>query len=106
MCVHDMSLPEVRQHEPLGFRDVADRFAPLHRELVALLRGLTPEQWELPTAAGAWQVRDVAAHLLDGDLRRLSAHRDGHLPGGAVSSYDEVLARINEQNASAVAWSR
>jgi hypothetical protein len=101
-----MSVPEVRQLEPVGFRDVAALFAPLHRELVALLVGLRPEEWELPTVAGSWLVRDVAAHLLDGDLRRLSAHRDGHLPGGAVSSYDEVLAIINAQNASAVAWSR
>jgi uncharacterized protein (TIGR03083 family) len=106
MCGHDMSMPEVRQHEPVGFHNVAGLFAPLHRELVALLRGLTPEQWELPTVAGSWRVRDVVAHLVDGDLRILSAHRDGHLPGGAVSSYEEVLALINAQNASAVAWSQ
>ncbi|HWS72894.1 MAG TPA: hypothetical protein VN605_12315, partial [Thermoanaerobaculia bacterium] len=41
-----------------------------------------------------------------GDLRILSAHRDGHLPRLAVSSYDDVLALINAQNASAVAWSQ
>src|SRR5689334_7783825 len=54
-------------------------FAPLHAELMSLLRGLTPDDWERPTLARAWRVRDVAAHLLDTQLRRLSGHRDGHL---------------------------
>ncbi|MER7571080.1 maleylpyruvate isomerase family mycothiol-dependent enzyme [Streptomyces sp. NPDC126514] len=31
--------------------------------LADLLEGLTPEQWETPTACGDWRVRDVAAHL-------------------------------------------
>lgn len=98
--------PLISLHGAAGFRDVAALLAPLHRHLIALLRGLTPEQWELPTVAGAWRVRDVAAHLLDGDLRRLSAHRDGHQPGGPLTTYEEVLARINAQNASAVEWAR
>ena len=55
-------------------------FAPLHDELVALLRGLGEEDWLLPTPARSWRVRDVAAHLLDGDLRKLAVVRDGHLP--------------------------
>jgi uncharacterized protein (TIGR03083 family) len=58
----------------------APLFAPLHAELVTLLRGLDRADWERPTLAGDWKVRDVAAHLLDGDLRTLSARRDAHLP--------------------------
>ena len=46
--------------------------APIHAELVGLLRSLSPSQWLQPTGAGQWRVRDVVAHLLDGDLRRLS----------------------------------
>lgn len=84
-------------------RDVADLFAPLHRELIALLRGLTPEQWERPTVAGAWRVRDVAAHLLDTMLRKLS--RGGG--GVPAMSYEEVVTLINELNAAGVAyWQR
>jgi len=60
---------------------VADLFAPLNEELVALLRSLTPDEWNAPTVAGAWTVKDVAAHLLDTALRRL-AWRDAHtMPG-------------------------
>jgi uncharacterized protein (TIGR03083 family) len=51
----------------------APLLAPLNDELVALLRGVRDEEWNAPTAAGAWTVKDVAAHLLDTSLRRLSA---------------------------------
>lgn len=33
-------------------------------DLAALLRSLTPEQWQTPTLCGDWTVRDVVAHLL------------------------------------------
>lgn len=56
----------------------AHLFAPLNVELVALLRSLSPDEWDAPTVAGAWTVKDVAAHLTDTVLRRLSLHRDGH----------------------------
>ena len=59
----------LRPPEPLM---LVDRFAPLHRELIALLRGLAPSDWDRPTACALWSVGDIAAHLLD-DLRRLSA---------------------------------
>jgi len=58
--------------------DTRNLFAPLHGELMSLLRGLKADDWEKPTVARAWRVRDVAAHLLDTQLRRLSGQRDGH----------------------------
>ena len=64
--------------EPLAPIYTAELFRPLHRELIALLRGLDSDRWVAPTIAGSWRVRDVAAHLLDGDLRKLSGGRDGH----------------------------
>jgi uncharacterized protein (TIGR03083 family) len=92
--------------EPLPPRYVADLFAPLHAELMALLRGLSPADWERPTVAGAWRVRDVAAHLLDGILRKLSVYRDGHLlaPDRAIGSYEDLVGFINDLNASGVAY--
>jgi len=47
--------------------DTAPLFPDLHAELLALLRALELEDWERPAVAGAWRVRDVAAHLLDGE---------------------------------------
>ena len=93
---------------PLGPLNVAPLFAPLHRELIALLRSLTSDMWTRPTVAGRWRVRDVAAHLLDGDLRKLAAHRDGHslsLAGEPPQGYDDVVSLINSLNASGVAYS-
>ena len=56
----------------------AHLFRPLNDELIALLRGLSPEEWNAQTVCPGWAVKDVAAHLLDSALRRLSAHRDGY----------------------------
>lgn len=87
--------------------DVAPLFAPLHRELIQLLRSLSDDAWDRPTVAGKWRVRDVAAHLLDGMLRKLSAHRDGHLLRAGDQpprTYDDVVALINALNATGVAY--
>lgn len=91
---------------PLAPLATAPLFPPLHAELLALLRALTPTDWDRPTVAGAWRVRDVAAHLLDGDLRKLAAHRDGHAPPaeGPVASYADVLALVQRLNAGGVAF--
>jgi uncharacterized protein (TIGR03083 family) len=90
---------------PLGPVFTAPLFAGLADELVGLLRGLSPEDWERPTVAGTWRVRDVAAHLLDGDLRKLSFHRDGHEPPGppaAIASERDLVAYVNSLNAAFV----
>jgi uncharacterized protein (TIGR03083 family) len=77
-----------------------DLFPGLHAELVALLRGLTPEDWERPTIAGSWRVRDVAAHLLDVSLRKLSGQRDGHRspPQEPIDSYAGLVRFLNRLN--------
>lgn len=86
---------------------VLDRLAPLHAQLIALLRGLTVEDWGRPTACALWSVRDIAAHLLDDDLRRLSFHRDGHAPpAGGPASAQDLVAFVNRMNAEWVAVAR
>jgi uncharacterized protein (TIGR03083 family) len=67
----------------------AHLFAPLHKELIALLRSLTRDEWNAPTVAGTWTVKDVTAHLLDTCLRRLSMHRDAH-EGAPFTSFNDV----------------
>jgi uncharacterized protein (TIGR03083 family) len=77
-------------------------FGPLHERLLGILRGLSRADWERPTRAGSWTVRDVAAHLLDGDLRKLSVHRDGHrlpVPSQDLSAWSGLVAYLNELNA-------
>lgn len=93
---------------PLAVLDTAPLFAPLHAELMTLLRALSPADFDRPTVAGTWRVRDVAAHLLDGDLRKLSAHRDGHLlaPDRTLTGYADVVSLINGLNATGVEYGR
>lgn len=82
----------------------AHLFAPLNDALVSLLRGLSPDEWHAPTVAGAWTVKDVAAHLLDTTLRRLSMHRDGHEP--PRRAFTTIGALVNDLNAEGVSYAR
>ena len=86
----------------------ADLFAPINDELLALLRGLDAADWSKPTSAGAWTVKDVAAHMLDTTLRRLAMHRDGWEPPLPPDAFDGGLgAFVNNMNRDGVAyWSR
>jgi len=73
---------------------------------VTLLRGLTAADWLRPTVAGHWRVRDVAAHLLDGQLRKISAQRDAHFtpPDRPIESDADLTRFINALNAGGVAY--
>lgn len=86
----------------------AELFPPLHEALLTLLRGLTTADWQRPTVAGEWRVRDVAAHLLDGDLRKLSAYRDGHTPkpDRPIEGHAELVRFLNGLNATWIDASR
>jgi len=86
--------------------------APLLRKvdeaLIDLLRSLTPIEWDLQTVAPAWKVRDVAAHLLDTALRKLSLVRDGVRDGNFVEAVEirspaDLVALVNRLNREGVA---
>jgi uncharacterized protein (TIGR03083 family) len=84
-----------------------ERFPPLHRELMVLLRGLAPGDWSRPTTCAGWSVKDIAAHLLDTGLRRLSLGRDRFTPpSGNISSYSDLVAYLNRLNAEWVTAAR
>ena len=53
---------------------VAKRLAANIREH---LGGLTPEQWELPSACAEWQVQDVVSHLIGGAERQAESMERG-----------------------------
>src|SRR5438093_7616222 len=83
--------------------DTRPSFRPLCREIVTLLCELGSEDWERPTVAGTWRVRDVVAHLLDTALRRLSFDRDGRPPADPprpIQSDRDLVAFINDLNAT------
>ncbi|HUF69740.1 MAG TPA: maleylpyruvate isomerase N-terminal domain-containing protein [Longimicrobiales bacterium] len=81
--------------------ETAPLLRPLHNQLISLLEGLSREQWLRPTLAKQWRVRDIVAHLIDTDLRRISAQRDGYHgppPSEPIDSYGNLVAFLNELN--------
>lgn len=73
-------------------------------ELVTLLRGLDEEAWGQPTECPAWDVTQVALHILGDDLSLLSRQRDGATTGLLLYAEDhpgadlrQLLDGFNEQ---------
>jgi uncharacterized protein (TIGR03083 family) len=76
---------------------------------VSLLRERPLKDWQHPTVAGSWLVRDIVAHLADGALRRLSFDRDGATPAAPpdpLRADREFVNYINAMNAEWVAVAR
>lgn len=80
---------------------VQSLFAPLDAMLMDCLRNLQADQWELHTVARLWNVKDVVAHLLDGNLRTLSIQRDRYfgVKGPEGDEYSEMVQWLNRLNA-------
>jgi uncharacterized protein (TIGR03083 family) len=73
------------------------------QHLIDLLSSLDASEWDLPTIAPQWSVRDVAAHLLDTALRKLSGGRDNcHVERVNVQSHQDVIALVNRLNREGV----
>jgi uncharacterized protein (TIGR03083 family) len=86
---------------PPGPLLTAHLFPALEAQLIDLLRSLAPGDWERQTIAPSWKVKDVAAHLLDTQLRKLSFGRDGYTPP-AIASDRDLVSFIDRLNAEGV----
>jgi len=75
-------------------------FPKLNELLIELLRSLSPEDWDKPTLASLWTVKDITAHLLDTNLGTIS-YAEGYFgkqsPG--ITDYQSLVNYINELNA-------
>jgi uncharacterized protein (TIGR03083 family) len=88
---------------------VTELFCQIHGELLSLLRDLSVDDWSKPTVARQWTVRDIAAHLLDSDIRRLSYQRDKAPmvpPETPIESYSDLVNFLNQLNADWVRAAR
>ncbi|HCW05777.1 MAG TPA: hypothetical protein DGG95_00225 [Cytophagales bacterium] len=81
--------------------DVVDLLPVLDQKLIELLKSLSPEEWNKPTVAKLWRVKDVAAHLLDGNIRILSVFRDHYVgdPPEKIEQYSDLVNYLNKLNA-------
>jgi len=93
------------QQPPL---QVQHLFHSLDEKLMELLQSLTPEEWQAPTIAKQWNVKDIAAHLLDGNIRALAQQKEKYFaaPSPVISSYQDLVAFINRQNADWIVAAR
>lgn len=81
-------------------RDTRPLIAEIHGDLLRLLASLRGTEWPAPTEAGRWTVKDVALHLLDGDLAQLSIGRDEDLSGliDERGGYRQFVAALDAKN--------
>ena len=85
----------------------AHLFPKIETLLTELLKSLTPDEWEMQTVSPKWKVKDVAAHLLDTQLRKLSVVRDGYAAEKPASgSPADIVAFVNRLNQEGVALYR
>ena len=75
-------------------------FPSLDKRLIELLRSLSKDDWNKPTLAKLWTVKDIASHLLDGNFRVLSLMRDGYngMTPGEINSYRDIVSYLNNLN--------
>jgi uncharacterized protein (TIGR03083 family) len=72
-------------------------------KLIDLLSSLTPAEWDLQTIAPSWSVRDVAAHLLDTAVRKVSIVRDScNVERTEIRSPQDLIALVNRLNREGV----
>ena len=81
-------------------------FRPLAAKLIALLRWLPPEAWDRPTCYPNWTVHDIAVHLLQTGVSRLSRQRDHYTAtrntsgarNGTQKGFDAISNHIDRSN--------
>ena len=91
---------EVSTSEPILCAHLLRR---VDERLIDLLSSLTPGEWDLQTVAPLWKVRDVAAHLLDTALRKLSVVRDScYVEPVNIRSPQDLITLVNRLNREGV----
>ena len=51
---------------------ITDLFYKLDAKLIEVLQSLSDDDWHKPTIAPLWNVKDIAAHLLDTNIRAIA----------------------------------
>ena len=81
--------------------EVRHLFPELYSALIELLQDLSADEWNYSTSSSKWTVKDIVAHLLDTDLRRISFQRDNLIPptyGKQIENDKQLLEYINYLN--------
>ena len=82
--------------DPVPPIDVIDLFPLMRAALLDLLRGLSDDEWHLPTVCEGWTVKDIAQHMLADDVGNLSRRRDGYSLSADINGLDDLIAFLLE----------
>ena len=85
---------------------VAELFPEIHAELIFLLRRLSPDDWLKPTVCPGWSVKDVALHILGGEIGNISRRRDGCEANVSINNWEELVKFVNDWNQSWISVAR
>lgn len=79
---------------------VSHLFPPERASLIELLSALGAEQLRASTVCPGWSVKDIALHLLGGDIDLLSRRRDGVRAAtpGPPAGFQELVASLDRLN--------
>jgi|ERR1041384_532338 uncharacterized protein (TIGR03083 family) len=78
---------------------VSQLFPPVLDSLLDLMSGLSDDDWNKPTACARWSVKDIASHLLGGEVGILSRQRDGYkYSGDPFIAWEDLVVLINNLN--------
>lgn len=80
---------------------ITDLFYKLDAKLIEVLQSLSDDDWHKPTIAPLWNVKDIAAHLLDTNIRAIAGGRDNYVGIQAenINSYQDLVTFLNKLNA-------
>ena len=78
-----------------------DLMSKIDKKLIELLKTISDEDWSRETVAPKWKVKDIAVHLLDGNIRTLSMLRDNYFNESTknFNSYEDLVNYLNILNA-------
>jgi hypothetical protein len=78
---------------------VLEPLCTVNQRLLDLLRSLGAKDWSTPTVHPDRDVKDIAAHLLHGNFRRVTARRDGYRPPTPpMEDTEDLIAFIQDDN--------
>ena len=74
-------------------------FPKINAELIKLLKNLSFDEWEKETVLPGRTVKDIASHIFDTTIRRLSMQRDGYYSEKVeIKSYQDLVDFIQKMN--------
>lgn len=73
-------------------------FPELLQHLLSLLDSLTDAEWQSATTLPGWTVKDIAQHLLGGDVGNLSRRRDNFQLPVTINGWEDIVAFVNRLN--------